>query len=256
VFLPPCLASVRPEHHAHVTNPGARPVSADDATRTLVVEDDVRTADLIALYLRHAGHRVVIVTNGAEALGRLARERWDLVILDRMLPGADGLEVCRAAARAQGTAVIFVSALTLEEDRLAGFEAGGDDYITKPFSPRELVARVGAVLRRHPGATRTRSTVAGPLELMRDDRRALLNAAPLDLTPSEFEVLQALAERAGRGVARAVLLQRLPRQDPDTMPRTIDVHVRNLRRKLEEASPVPVVHIETVPGIGYRLTVA
>lgn len=169
-----------------------------------------------------------------------------------MLPGADGITVCRSAAGERGIPVIFVSALTLEEERLAGFEAGGDDYVTKPFSPRELVARVASVLRRHvPSSDHVVRT--GELQLALDDRRAELAGARLDLTPSEYEVLRTLAERSGRSVSRDALLERLPRQDPDTMPRTIDVHVRNLRRKLDDAAPGNAVRIETVMGIGYRL---
>ena len=193
----PVTRHVSPSSH-HLTRHQGLPTLS---TRILVVEDDVRTADLIALYLRHAGHRVWCLGDGAAALDRIRDEEWDAVILDRMLPGADGLEVCRMAARDRSIPVVFVSALTLEEERLAGFEAGGDDYITKPFSPRELVARVTAVLRRRPPAADPTLRV-GDLELAVNDRRADIAGARLDLTPSEYEVLRTLAERAGRGVPR------------------------------------------------------
>ena len=193
-------------------------------------------------------------SDGATAIERLRGEQWDALILDRMLPGADGLTVCREAAREHQVPVIFVSALTLEEERLAGFEAGGDDYITKPFSPRELVARVGAVLRRQP--TRDPMLRAGELVLEITERRATIGSARLDLTPSEFEILRALVERGGRSVTREALLERLPGHGGDTLPRTIDVHVRNLRRKLAEGAPQSTLQIESVLGVGYRMVVA
>ncbi len=193
------------------------------------------------------------VGDGGAALARLRTESWDAVILDRMLPGADGLAVCRVAAAERDVPVIFVSALTLEEERLAGFDAGGDDYITKPFSPRELVARVAAVLRRR--GAREHELSAGTLRLAVSDRRAELSGQALELTPSEYEILRTLAARPGRSVPRDTLLDCLPRNDRDTMPRTIDVHVRNLRRKFMDAAPDAPVRIESVLGIGYRLVV-
>lgn len=220
------------------------------APRILVVEDDARSAELIALYLRHAGHRVATVADGREAAGRIRAEPWDLLILDRMLPGQDGLELCRMAAAAGGILTIFVSALTLEEDRLAGFEAGCDDYLTKPISPRELVARVGALLRRQPPAAGS-LLVAGALRLHLAECTATVLDQPLPVTGSEFAILHALAEPPRRVRSRDLLLERLPASGGDALPRTIDVHVGNLRRKLADAGGE--VAIVTVHGVGYRL---
>ncbi|HRP08258.1 MAG TPA: response regulator transcription factor, partial [Gemmatimonadales bacterium] len=124
--------------------------SATPGARILVVEDDRRTADVIALYLRHAGHQVAVEHDGAAALRRAAAQGFDLLVLDRMLPGADGIEICRAVRANSRAAVMMVTARTLEEERLEGFDVGADDYLTKPFSPRELVARATALLRRVP----------------------------------------------------------------------------------------------------------
>ncbi len=225
-------------------------VSQTTPARILVVEDDRRTADTIALYLRHAGHKVAVEHDGAAAIARGARERFDLAVLDRMLPGAEGLDVCRAL-RAQGPiAVIMVTARTLEEDRLAGFDGGADDYLTKPFSPRELVARITALLRRVPPGQHDLLR-AGALGIDRAAHRITVRDVELDTTPSEFAILEALAERPGRVLSRMALLDRLPGEG-EPLERTIDVHVRNLRRKLGDASPVA---IETVIGVGYRLRV-
>ncbi len=191
--------------------------------------------------------------DGAVAIEMIRAEEWDAVILDRMLPGAHGIAVCREAAGSRGIPVLFVSALTLEEERLAGFEAGADDYITKPFSPRELVARLGVVLRRQPAAPDPVLRV-GDLVLDIAERRAAISDARLELTPSEFEILCALAQRGGRSVTRDALLEHLPGQGGDTLPRTIDVHVRNLRRKLVDAAPDSVLRIESVLGVGYRMS--
>lgn len=220
------------------------------APRILIVEDDARTAELMALYLRHAGHRVATAADGAEAARRIRNEPWDLLILDRMLPEQDGLALCRIAASAGNAPVIFVSALTLEEDRLAGFDAGGDDYVTKPFSPRELVARVGAVLRRQP-PTAGHLLVVGTLRLDSADATATILDRPFAVTQSEFAILHALAEPPRRVRSRELLLDRLPASGGDALPRTIDVHIGNLRRKLVEAGGE--VEIITVHGLGYRL---
>ncbi len=231
-----------------------RRVSTTASARILVVEDDRRTAETIALYLRHAGHTVAVEHDGAAAIERGTRERFDLAVLDRMLPGVEGLEVCRAL-RAQGPiAVIMVTARTLEEDRLAGFEGGADDYLTKPFSPRELVARITALLRRVPPGQHD-LLIAGALSIDRGAHQVSILGTSLDATPSEFAILEALAERPGRVLSRMTLLDRLPGEG-EPLERTIDVHVRNLRRKLAAAASDEPVAIETVIGVGYRLRVA
>jgi DNA-binding response OmpR family regulator len=221
------------------------------AARILVVEDDHRTADLIALYLRHAGHRVFVEHDGTAALARLGAERFDLLVLDRMLPGNDGLAICRAVRETSGTPVMMVTARTLEEERLEGFDVGADDYLTKPFSPRELVARVQALLRRVPPGS-GELLVAGDLVIDLGSRKVTAAGAVMDVTPSEFAILEALATRPGRVLSRAALLERLPGEH-DAQERTIDVHIRNLRRKLALLTPLPSARIETALGAGYRL---
>lgn len=228
-------------------------MTTSSGSRILVVEDDRRIAEVIALYLRHAGHRVFVEHDGSDALKRVTAERFDLLLLDRMLPGTDGLEICRAA-RATGSAmVMIVSARTLEEERLEGFDVGADDYLTKPFSPRELVARVNALLRRAP-ADAQEVIVAGDLRIDLSTRTISAAGTRLDLTPSEFALFEALAVRPGRVLSRAALLDRMPGGGSDTtLERTVDVHVRNARRKLAAIVPLPRVRIETVLGAGYRL---
>jgi DNA-binding response OmpR family regulator len=221
-------------------------------SRILVVEDDARTAELIALYLRHAGHQVWVEGDGTRALERARASTFDLLILDRMLPGIDGLTLCRQLTQERGVPVILVTARTLEEDRIAGFEGGADDYVTKPFSPRELVARANAILRRSPPGQRD-VVRAGALFLDLEKREVRVHDTPIDVTPSEFEILHALAEHPGRVCSRGVLLNRLPGRSRDALDRTVDVHVRNLRRKLEAVVVTPEEFIETVFGVGYRL---
>jgi DNA-binding response OmpR family regulator len=220
--------------------------------RILVVEDDRRTAEMVAVYLRHAGHRVAVEHDGVAGLSRARAEEFDLLVLDRMLPGAEGVEVLTALREASSVPVIFVTARTLEEERLQGFDAGADDYLTKPFDPRELVARVAALLRRTPPGSGERIRV-GALVIDHGARTAAVEEHPLALTPSEFAILGALAEHPGRVKSRAVL-DALPGDGLDTRERTVDVHVANLRRKLAAATTAdPGVAIETAFGAGYRL---
>ncbi|MEO5799335.1 MAG: response regulator transcription factor [Gemmatimonadales bacterium] len=220
--------------------------------RILVVEDDARTAEVIALYLRHAGYQVWVEGDGTRALERARADSFDLLILDRMLPGIDGLTLCRQLTAESGVPVMLVTARTLEEERLEGFEGGADDYITKPFSPRELVARATAILRRAPPGQRD-VVRAGILRLDLERREVKVGEAILEVTPSEFEILHALAEHPGRVCSRAALLNRLPGRSRDALDRTVDVHVRNLRRKLESLVPAPDAFLETAFGQGYRL---
>ena len=216
----------------------------------LVVEDDRKTAELVALYLRHAGHAVVVEHAGDRALARLAREAFDLLVLDVMLPGVDGLTLCRQARSREGTAVILVTARTGEDDRIAGLDLGADDYVTKPFSPRELVARAHAVLRRVP-PTADGVIVRGALRIDLGQRRVTLDGKTIELTQSELALLRALAERPGRVLSRARLVEHLPGESDDTLDRTVDVHIRNLRRKIERDPGAPA-WIRTVVGAGYR----
>lgn len=218
--------------------------------RILVVEDDVKTLELVALYLSHAGHRVVTERSGSRALERLDTEAFDLLVLDIMVPGSSGLQIARYVRASSATPIIFLTARTVEEQRLEGFAAGADDYVTKPFSPRELVARVEAVLRRAPPAE------APPLryaDLLLDHAQRELRVAglPVELTPSEFAVLATLLARPGIVFSRSDLLDRLPNDGGSSLDRTVDVHVSNIRRKLAHGA-LGVGYIETVFGAGYR----
>ena len=218
--------------------------------RVLVVEDDRKTAELVSLYLRHAGHTVSVEHTGDRALSRIAQEPFDLLVLDVMLPGADGLALCRKAREREGTAVVLLTARAREEDRVLGLELGADDYVTKPFSPKELVARVQAVLRRVPPQDGD-ALVRGAMRIDCALRQVTLDGRVVDLTPSELAVLYALALHPGRIVTRGRLLLRLPRDSAETLDRTVDVHIRNLRRKIER-DPASPEWIQTVVGAGYR----
>lgn len=221
--------------------------------RILVVEDEHTTADLVALYLRHAGHDVSVVHSGSNALRTLRERAFDLVVLDVMLPGVSGLELCRHV-RQQGTAgIILLTARTSENDRIAGLDLGADDYVSKPFSPRELVARVQAVLRRRPPES-SALLVRGSIRIDRGQRSVTVNGEPVILTPSEFALLETLAVRPGHVRSRAELLDALPQERDSSLERTVDVHVRNLRKKIER-DPSQPQFIQTVLGSGYRFVV-
>ena len=218
--------------------------------RVLVVDDDVKTVELVKLYLNRDGYRILTAYDGIEAL-RLAREKHpDLIVLDLMLPGIDGFQVCRTLRDESDVPIIMLTARTTDQDKLAGLDLGADDYVTKPFSPRELAARIRAVLRRLPGER-------GPAEVIRDDltidfvkHKASLTGRSLNLTESEFKLLGVLALEPGRVFSRAQLIERALGYDFEGFDRTIDVHIRNLRRKLEPDTNQPR-YIKTVYGAGY-----
>jgi two-component system, OmpR family, alkaline phosphatase synthesis response regulator PhoP len=217
----------------------------------LIVEDDARTSASVALYLRHAGYDAVQVADGPAALTAAADLRPDLVVLDVMLPGIDGFEVCRTLRRAMNVPVIMLTARAVEEDKLRGLESGADDYVTKPFSPRELVARIGAVLRR----TRPPldAVTCGEVVIDVNARQVRRAGSPVAVTATEFRLLEVLASAPGRAFTRSELAERALGHAHDALERTIDVHVMNLRRKLEPARGRRASVIATVFGIGYRL---
>jgi DNA-binding response OmpR family regulator len=218
-------------------------------SRVLVVEDNVRTQEAIALYLRHAGYEVDLAATGPDALASAAARQPDLIVLDLMLPGLSGLDVCRALRERTDVPIIMVTAKTTEEDKLTGLRAGADDYVTKPFSPRELVARIATVLRRaRPGS---RVISAGDVEIDLTSREVRRNGAVVAMTPAEFRLLEVLASNPGRAWTRADLGERAFGLEYDALDRTIDAHVMNLRRKLERDRAKPDL-IQTVFGIGYR----
>ena len=222
--------------------------------RVLVVDDDAKTVELVKLYLNRDGYRVLTAYDGIEAL-RLARESHpDLIVLDLMLPGLDGLEVCRVLRAESDVPIIMLTAKTTERDKLTGLDLGADDYVTKPFSPRELAARIRAVLRRLPEETLQR----GPEEIRHGEllvnfvkREASAVGKPLNLTPIEFKLLGVLAREPERVFTRVQLIEKVFGYDFDGFDRTVDVHILNLRRKLEP-DPHHPRYIKTLYGIGYK----
>jgi two-component system alkaline phosphatase synthesis response regulator PhoP len=220
--------------------------------KVLVVDDDVKTVELVKLYLNRDGYRVFTAYDGNDAL-QLARENHpDLIVLDLMLPGISGLEVCRILRKESDVPIIMLTALTTDEDRLTGLDLGADDYVIKPFSPRELAARVRAVLRRLPGERGPDKIEYGALIVNFLKHEAYLEGRPLGLTPVEFKVLGALVKEPGRVFSRAQIIEKALGHDFDGFDRTIDVHILKLRRKLEK-DPRRSRMIKTVYGAGYKL---
>jgi two-component system alkaline phosphatase synthesis response regulator PhoP len=219
----------------------------------LVVEDEPQIATLVRDYLEHAGFAVLTAGDGPGALALARARKPDALVLDLGLPRLDGLDVIRAIRRDSRVPILILSARGDEADRVAGLELGADDYVVKPFSPRELVARVRAVLRRAdaPPSADERVT-AGDLELDPVRRRVTVAGRPVALTPTEFELLATLAREPGRVWTRSQLLDAVHGFSLETYERAIDGHIRNLRRKLEpdDASPS---YVRTVHGVGYAL---
>ena len=228
---------------AHLTEP---PV--------LIIEDDQKTAKLIALYLEKEGFKPIIALDGREGLKLAKRHQPVLVILDLMLPQIDGWEVCREIRRRSDVPILMLSARGDEIDRVAGLTLGADDYVVKPFSPRELVARVKAILRRGRMDSATASSVLahGQLLLDREKRRLSVAGRQVFLTPNEYALLAALMARPGKTFTRDELLARLyPKGEAHVVDRVIDVHIGKLRQKIEKEPGNPR-HIITVHGIGYQ----
>ena len=223
-----------------------------DPIRILIVEDEPKIAALLEDYLRaHGGFRCSSVHRGDRALDRFHEDRPDLVLLDLMLPGLDGIEVCKRLRAESEVPIIMVTARVEEIDRLLGLELGADDYVCKPFSPREVVARVKAVLRR--SARLGGTPPADGLQLDREQHRALLNGRDLELTPVEFALLDALRARPGRVYSRGQLMNEMYSDYRVVSDRAVDTHVKNLRRKLHAAAPQAEL-IESVYGLGYRFS--
>ena len=222
----------------------------------LVVDDDPNVVELVRLYLERDGYRVLMALDGANGLALALEEQPSLVVLDVMLPHLNGLDVCRALRQESAVPIIMLTARVEVEDRLAGLDLGADDYITKPFSPRELAARVRAVLRRtvrdipedEPPALS-----AGPVELDLRYRRVTANGSEVRLTPTEFRLLALLMRRPGRTYSRDEIIARVFGDDFDGFDRTVDAHVSSLRRKLAAADEAGSKLIQTVYGSGYCL---
>jgi two-component system alkaline phosphatase synthesis response regulator PhoP len=218
----------------------------------LVVDDEPKIAKLAKDYLERGGFQVVTVGDGPSAVQATRSERPDMIVLDLNLPGMDGLDVCRQISRISDVPIIMLTARVEETDRLIGLELGADDYITKPFSPRELVARVRAVLRRVQGGIHQPGHIrVGQLEIDVDGHRVSRDGEALDLTRNEFTVLAVLAQHAGQTFSRGQLVDRLHGVAYEGFDRSIDSHVKNLRRKIEP-DPTEPTYVQTVYGVGYR----
>jgi len=221
-------------------------------TTVLVVDDEPRIAQIARDYLQHAGFGVVVAGTGREALARVRGDHPDLVVLDLGLPELDGLDVARALRRESDVPIIMLTARVDESDRLIGLGVGADDYVTKPFSPRELVARVQAVLRRTRGGSQGDVIRVADLTIDVPRLSVLRGSTPIDLTATELQLLATMARHPGRIFTRGQLLEAVRGDDVDAFERAIDAHVKNIRRKLERDSRKPR-YVLTVYGVGYRM---
>lgn len=220
----------------------------------LIIEDEIELTRVLRSYLEQANFQVETATQGDSGLLLWSQKKPDLVILDLNLPGMDGLDIAREIRRKADTPIIMVTARVEETDRLIGLELGADDYITKPFSPREVVARVRAVLRRVGKTPENQNFLRfGLLEIDLDGHEVLVNAQRIDLTPTEFTLLETLASQPGRVFTRLQLLETSQGAAYAGYERTIDAHIKNLRAKIEP-NPKDPVYIETVFGVGYRFS--
>jgi two-component system alkaline phosphatase synthesis response regulator PhoP len=218
----------------------------------LVVDDEPKIVDICRDYLSAAGFKVITAADGTRGLSLARNEKPDLVVLDLMMPGMDGLDVCRQLRREGTMPIVMLTARVEESDKLIGLELGADDYITKPFSPRELVARVRTVLRRAEGSASPAEVIrAADLTLDRNRYVAALPTGEVSLTPTEFEILAALASQPGRIFSRGQLLMAARGVAFESYERAIDSHIRNLRRKIEPDDREPR-YIVTVHGVGYK----
>jgi two-component system alkaline phosphatase synthesis response regulator PhoP len=224
--------------------------------RILVVDDDREIVRLVRAYLEKSGYDVLVAYDGETALHVLRREQPDLMLLDLMLPGRDGMDVTRVVRGDAGLAalpIIMLTARVEDHDKIVGLELGADDYVTKPFNPGEVVARVRAVLRRVQGETAPLKRIrVGQLAMDLDRHDAEVGGHPVHLTPTEFALLRALAEQPGHALTRTEMIERGLGYNYEGLDRTVDSHVKNLRRKLDETAGAADL-VETVFGVGYRL---
>ncbi|MCM8747759.1 response regulator transcription factor [Thermomicrobiaceae bacterium CFH 74404] len=223
-----------------------------------VIEDERELAALLRTHLENAGHTVLLAFDGPSGVALVERERPDLIVLDLMLPGFDGLEVCRRVRRTMVTPILMLTAKSTELDKVVGLELGADDYVTKPFSPRELVARVNAILRRVELVREHSRTREGDEPIVYPDlridpvtREVVSGGRPVHLTAKEFELLRLLAANPGRVFSREYLLDRVWGSDYEGLERTVDTHIARLRRKLGGPGS-PGDRITTLWGVGYR----
>ncbi len=234
---------------------GAVGIIGHPTMKILVVDDEAPIAEAVAYNLRKEGHQPLIASDAEQALAMFADEQPGLVILDIMLPSASGFDVCRRMRRSSGVPIIMLTARADETDRVVGLELGADDYVTKPFSMRELMARVKTILRRATdnslGASET-PIKAGPITVDPARHEVTVNGRPVTLTRKEFDLLHFMASNPGRAFARSVLLDRVWGADAYVGERTVDVHMRWLREKIEEEPSKPK-YLQTVRGVGYKL---
>ena len=246
-----------PIQRRRVPGEAASPSGRERLGRVLVVEDEQDVAELIRFNLQKEGYEVTVVGNGADGVRHAREGKPDVILLDIMVPQLNGWEVCRRLKQDADTRripIIMVTGRVDEGDKVLGFELGADDYVTKPFSPRELVARVRAVTRRGrpaDGADKKRQLKVGDLEIDRDRFEVRMKSRQVELTPKEFELLATLAGAPGRVFGREELLDLVWGRDGFVEPRTVDVHVARLRGKFI-AAKVPEPGVETVRGVGYR----
>jgi two-component system, OmpR family, alkaline phosphatase synthesis response regulator PhoP len=220
--------------------------------KILVVDDELDIVKVVRAYLEQSGFRVITASDGQQALAVFRHEKPDLIVLDLNLPKMDGLDVCRAIRRESNVPIIMLTARVEETDRLIGLEIGADDYIVKPFSPREVVARVRTVLRRSaPAAEQPSPITLGALTIDPIKHEVQLQGRSIDLTPSEFNILLAMASQPGRAFSRMDLLDAAQGEAYEGYERSIDVHIKNLRQKLGDEPRNPT-YVLTVYGVGYK----
>jgi two-component system alkaline phosphatase synthesis response regulator PhoP len=222
------------------------------AQTILIADDDSQIVQIVRAYLQEAGYRVLSARDGREALFTFRHEKPDLIVLDLMMPEMDGWETARLVRRESDVPLIMLTARTEDVDKIVGLEMGADDYVTKPFSPRELVARVRAVLRRTSGEQEPETLRVGELTLDKTAHTLTLASQLVELTPSEFDLLAVFMAQPNRVFSRLELLERTQGVAYEAYERTIDVHIKNLRGKIE-ADPREPVYIQTVYGVGYKL---
>jgi DNA-binding response OmpR family regulator len=219
----------------------------------LVIEDDATTAEIIRLYVEHEGYVVTIVADGSRGLEHAVNDEPDLILLDVMLPTLDGIELCRRLRAQSEAPVIMLTARSTEDDKVAGLDAGADDYISKPFSPRELVARIEAVMRRgaSQGPSRRQRYAFDGIALDVRTREVLVDGRHVALTPAEFDLLEAFCRSPGAALTRSQIVQQAFGFDYDGTDRAVDAHIAKLRKKIRRAPRGPEL-IATVFGVGYR----
>jgi DNA-binding response OmpR family regulator len=220
--------------------------------KVLLIDDDARLHELLASYLHQNGFTVTVAADGRKGLAALEAGAFDAVLLDVMMPGMDGIEVVKRIRAKSRIPVLMLTAKGDETDRVVGLELGADDYIAKPFSPRELLARLRAVLRRAKPEAAAEQLIAGEIAVDVSGRNVTSSGRPVELTGIEFDILVALARRAGRVVSRDALLEEAGRGDVTVSDRTVDVHISHLRSKLGDDPRSPKI-IKTVRGVGYVL---